>query len=97
MKGKENIQKEEAVTEEEGIGIEEVAAAIAKLKGGKVPCVCGINVEMLKAGGSVIAEWLHAIVNLMWTKGVVSDDWRKAIIVPIHKKEANCCAATTEV
>ena len=97
MKGKENIQKEEAVTEEEGIGIEEVAAAIAKLKGGKAPGVCGINVEMLKAGGSVIAEWLHAIVNLMWTKGVVSDDWRKAIIVPIHKKEANCCAATTEV
>ena len=31
-----NIQKEEAVTEEEGIGIEEVA----KLKGGKAPCVC---------------------------------------------------------
>ena len=31
-----NIQKEEAVTEEEGIGIEEVA----KLKGGKAPGVC---------------------------------------------------------
>ena len=34
-----NIQKEEAVTEEEGIGIEEVA----KLKGGKAPCVCVWN------------------------------------------------------
>ena len=93
-----NIKKEETVTEEEGIGIEEVAAAIAKLKGGKAPGVCGINVEMLnKAGGSVIAEWLHATVNLMWTKGEVPDEWRKAIIVPIHKKEANCCAATTVV
>ena len=49
-------------------------------------CVCGINAEMLKAGGSVIAEWLHAIINLMWTKGEVSNDWRRAIIVPIHKK-----------
>ena len=84
-KGK-NIQKEEAVTEEQGIGVEEVAAAIAKLKGGKALGMCGINAEMLKAGGSVTAEWLHTIVNLMWTKGEVPDDWRKAIIVPIHKK-----------
>ena len=35
-----NIQKEKAVTEEEGVGIEEVAAAIAKLKGVKAPGVC---------------------------------------------------------
>ena len=60
-----NIQKVEAVTKVEGIGIGEVAAAIAKLKGGKGPGVYGINAEMLKAGGSVIAEWLHATVNLM--------------------------------
>ena len=38
-----NIQKEETVTEEEGVGIEEVAAAIAKLKGRKAPGVCVWN------------------------------------------------------
>ena len=43
-----NIQKEEAVTEEEGIGTEEVAAAIAKLKGGKVPVCVELMQRCLK-------------------------------------------------
>ena len=41
--------------EEEGIGIGEVTAATAKLK--KAPGVCGISVEMLKAGGTAVAKW----------------------------------------
>ena len=71
---------------EEGIGIEEVIAAIAKLKNGKAPGICGVSAEMLKAGGSAVAKWLHRIVNLMWTTGEVPADWTKAVIVPIHKK-----------
>ena len=43
----------------------EVIAAIAKLKKGMAPGVCGISAEMLKAGGRVVAEWLHMIINLM--------------------------------
>ena len=71
---------------EEGIGIEEVIAVIAKLKNGKAPGICGISAEMLKAGGSAVAKWLHRIINLMWTTGEVPADWTKAVIVPIHKK-----------
>ena len=71
---------------EEGIGIEEVIAAIAKLKNGKAPGICGVSAEMLKAGGSAVAKWLHRIINLMWTTGEVPADWTKAVIVPIHKK-----------
>ena len=37
--------------EEEGIGIEEVTAATAKLK--------WISAEMLKAGGTAVAKWEH--------------------------------------
>ena len=40
--------------EEESIGIDEVVEAIAKLKSGKpLVCICGIDAEMLKAGGMV--------------------------------------------
>ena len=63
-----------------------MTAAIAKLKNGKAPGICGISAEMLKAGGSAVAEWLHTIINLMWTTGEVPADWKKAVIVPIHKK-----------
>ena len=79
-------QDVEVQTEEDGIGIEEVTAAIAKLKGGKALGVWGISAEMLKAGGRAVAEWLQAIINLMWTKEEVPADWKKAVIVPIHKK-----------
>ena len=72
--------------EEDSIDIEEVVEAIAKLKSGKAPGICGIDAEMLKAGGMVVAEWLHRVIKLAWTKGEVVKDWRKADIVPLHKK-----------
>ena len=42
--------------EEDSMSIEEVVEAIAKLKSGKAPGICGIDAEMLKAGGMVAAE-----------------------------------------
>ena len=34
----------------------------------------------------MVAEWLHRVIKLAWTKGEVVKDWRKAVIVPLHKK-----------
>ena len=34
----------------------------------------------------MVAEWLHRVIKLAWTKGEVLKDWRKAVIVPLHKK-----------
>ena len=65
--------------EEASIGIEEVVEAIGRLKGGKVPGICGIDAEMLKAGGPVAAEWLHRVIELAWAKGKVVEDWKKAV------------------
>ena len=72
--------------EEDSIGIEEVVEAIAKLKSRKAPGVCGIDEEMLKAGDMVAAEWLHRVIEVAWAKGEVVNDWKKAVIVPLHKK-----------
>ena len=60
-----NAQVAESRLEEEGIGIEEVTAAIAKLKNGKALGICGISAQMLKARGSAVAEWLHTTINLI--------------------------------
>ena len=78
----------EAQVEEnvEEITIEEVQRSIARLKSRKTPGVCEVSGEMLKAGGEVVVEWLHRIMNRAWKSGMVPDDWRKALVVPVHKK-----------
>ena len=30
--------------------------------------------------------WLHRVIMLAWEKGKVAEDWKKAVIVPLHKK-----------
>ena len=41
---------------------------------------------MLKAGRTVVVKWLHRIMSLAWDNGQVPEDWRRAVIVPVHKK-----------
>ena len=48
--------------------------------------MCEISGEMLKAGGEVVVEWLHRIVSRALTSGKVPHGWRKALVVPVHKK-----------
>ena len=52
----------------------------------KAPGICGITGEMLKAGGDVVVQWLHRIFCVAWGSGTVPGNWRKAQIVPVHKK-----------
>ena len=68
------------------IMMEETRRAIGKLKRGKAGGVCGVQGEMLKAGGEVTVRWLTAIFNVVWRTGVSPIDLRRAIIIPIHKK-----------
>ena len=64
----------------------EVRRSIWKLNSGKTSGVCGIEGELLKAGGEVTVKWLQEIYSMVWWTGVVPRDWRRAVIVPIHKK-----------
>lgn len=38
---------------------------------------------MLKSGGEVIPDWMHAKCNLAWKEGRVLQAWTKADIVPV--------------
>ena len=75
---------EEGLSEE--ITEEEIRRAIARLKKGKAAGVCGIQGEMLKAGGDTVVRWMHIIFNIVWEKGKAAEDWQKAVIVAMHKK-----------
>ena len=80
----EEREMEEGLSEE--ITEEEIRRAIARLKRGKAAGVCGIQGEMLKAGGDTVVRWLHIIFNIVWEEGKAPEDWQKAVIVAIHKK-----------
>ena len=80
------VSQQEEIEEQSNITVEEVEAAIGKMKSGKVAGLCGINAEMLKAGDSVVVKWLHRIVNIAWATGEVPEDWKRAVIIPLHKK-----------
>ena len=80
----EEVQAEES--RHEGVGVEEVRCSIQRLKNRKAPGVCGITEEMPKAGGEVVVQWLHNIIDLAWRSVRIPADWQKALIIPIHKK-----------
>ncbi|XP_054285599.1 uncharacterized protein LOC129002085 [Macrosteles quadrilineatus] len=41
---------------------------------------------MLKAGGQIIIDKVHRLVNEIWDKETIPTEWQEALIVPIHKK-----------
>ena len=39
-----------------------------------------------KVGGEVAVRWMRSIRNMAWKTGTTPEDWREAIVIPVHKK-----------
>ena len=65
---------------------DEVVKAIRRLKNGRSPGEDEVVAEMLKAGGEAIVEWLFDILREVWRTRRVPVEWKRAVLVPIHKK-----------
>jgi len=68
---------------------DEVLAALGKLKIGKVPGICNIAPEMLKAGDPSMVSWLTSLFRPKWEKEQVPEDWKRGIILPFYKGKAS--------
>jgi hypothetical protein len=64
----------------------EVETAIAKLKKYKSPSNGEIPAGLIQAGGETLLSEIHKLINSVWNKGELPDQWKESIIVPIHKK-----------
>jgi hypothetical protein len=64
----------------------EVGIAIAKLKKHKSPGSDPIPAELIQAGGEMLLSAIHKLINSVWNKEQLPDQWKESIIVPIHKK-----------
>jgi hypothetical protein len=64
----------------------EVEIAIAKLKKYKSPDSDQIPSELIQAGCEMLLSAIHKLVNSIWNKKELPDQWKQFIIVPIHRK-----------
>src|SRR6218665_254094 len=71
---------------EEEILEEEVIRAINMLKNNKSQGNDEITGEMIKGGGEIAAKELHKIINEAWKEGRTPEEWKKSILVILHKK-----------
>jgi hypothetical protein len=46
-----------------------------------------ISPETLKAGGSILSRWIHSVISKIWESKDIPEDWLRAIVVPLFKKE----------
>ena len=81
----EQLQEEEDEMAED-IKLEEVEKAVKQMRRNKAPGVCKINAELLQNTGRHTIKWLHRVINTAWRTEQIPIDWRKAVIIPIHKK-----------
>jgi hypothetical protein len=64
----------------------EVEIAIAELKKYKSPGSDQIHAVLFQAGGEMLLSAIHKLINSIWNKEEMSDQWKECIIIEIHKK-----------
>jgi len=65
----------------------EVEMAIEKLKTHTSSGINQITAEMIKAGGRTIHSGIHVLINSIWNKRELPEQWKESIIVLICKGE----------
>jgi hypothetical protein len=45
-----------------------------------------ILAELIQAGGEILLSAIHKLINSVWNKEELTDQWRESTIVPVHKK-----------
>ena len=77
------------------IRIDEVAAALKKMKRHKVPGLSRLVAEMIQATQDTETQSLLDLCNGIVKEGCIQEDWKSSVILPIYKvkgdpEEINC-------
>jgi hypothetical protein len=69
-----------------------VEIAFGKLKRYKSLVTDQIPIELIKAGYETLHSEIHKLLQTIWNKEELPQQWKEPIIVPIHKKgdKTNC-------
>ena len=58
---------------------------IENLKRHKSPDIDQIPAELFKEGGGNMCCQIHKLINSIWNKEELPEEWKQSIIVPIYK------------
>jgi hypothetical protein len=59
---------------------------VGKFKEYKLPCSGQIPADLIQAGGEILLSAIYRLINFIWNKDALPDQWKYSIMVPIHKK-----------
>jgi len=92
----EKSQEEDSRKNEEGsIQEEKIRIVVRKTKNRKTVDINRI-LEAWKYAGKDLWNGLVKLFKQIWKIGVISEDWRKSIVVPMYKKGDRTCLEITE-
>ena len=80
------VQPREDLPDEPPVSLEEVKAAVRKLKLRRACGVDEIPGELWRHGGDSACEALHRLISKIWEAEELPDQWKEALIIPLHKK-----------
>jgi hypothetical protein len=64
----------------------EVEIVIENLKSYKSPGIDQIPAELIQAVGNTLRFDIHKLINFIWNKEELPEQWKESIIVPVYKK-----------
>jgi hypothetical protein len=64
----------------------EVEIGIAKLKKYKSPGSDEIPAKLIQVGGEMLLPAFHKLINSVWSKEELPDQWKESIILLVHKR-----------
>jgi len=67
------------------IRIDEVAAALKKMKRHKAPDMSGVVAEMIQSTGDIGTQWILDLCNEIVKEGCITGDWKSSMVLPIYK------------
>ena len=67
------------------IRIDEVAAALKKMKRHKAPGFSGLVAGMVRATGDVGTHWILDLCNSIVKEVCIPQDWKSSMVLPIYK------------
>jgi len=82
------------------IRIDEVAAALKKMKRHKAPGLLGLVAEMIQTTGDIGTQWILALCNAIVREGCIPEDWKSSMVLPIYKGKddpVECESYTTTI
>jgi len=65
--------------------MDEVAAALKKMKRHKGPGLSGLVAEMIQSTGDNGTQWILDLCNRIVKEGCIPEDWKSSIVLPIYK------------